>query len=1354
MHLTPYRHYYSDATPQRDGGVATSNSAIDALLDKAIRKPSSVGEGYEQEELQRAKAEGLLVRLLGEGNNQNMKKYCRNVLRVRFPKLDEPPTFANGRAIRVITQACGESSTSSAACVTPNTVLRTPARPPIRSVASETRKSRMKLLKKSLREWSEGAASASRQRDGAQRLANAMAAMRLISKLKATALRRLRKYCRRIAHIERLQLRFARKGDLGPSAILLWQYPGCVIAAFAKWRRWTHWSIRDFPRGGNILYSAVRRLTMRTASTRLRLVARLAYRAEQRRRRLLESCFVAVRRYWNLAIASAKVARHNRVRRRFKLWLTLAHLTREARQAHAISPEMTSLKRRVALQKISLAISPRLRARLSFALGRWRQKICRSKSVQGWERGRMGHEDISSRGQGRLEALSASLEYEKGRCGHIEAYLKHVIDETHRKLQQAQVEYDQLAAQHQRSVEALSSRCAEGEVAMERLRSRGRQAAVYILRGGLSSPLGDDILLRKVIDSWRWTSRAGRAAVCRLRRLAVGQWQRYRWSLVRGLKAVMRLIQERRRARMEGVVRGTSMLWQRALRPRQVHALNCLRASRPSHASLVIRHTQRLEEVIFSVIRRKQLRAALADWRAVAVRITRRQFASAVLCRAVTRLVRCHMLSSIAELKGRLDENFRRHQELCRVLAALMSTINRIFLRRALSFWRARAHRLARDAASLRNARRQWATRSLVAVTGRSQPRQMYFNSFVEACRLSRRDRADRVARALKTWQQAAYGTVLRAWSSLCRRLRVVHRLGRVLSCSKNERLRWGLTAFAKSRWTSELRSRNLVCLAGRLQLLIDRHLRSYLTLWRSKISSQKYDDLARRSLAAARVTRMKRSAIVRLRGSARFSRVLSQLGLAVRRALLRTGVYWLRKQLLKCRTARFLTSTVQQVALKHRLQRTAVDVVTQLSEESRCQRLKACFLAWRRRIELLRSKLTLAFKNVSCNHHCSTRNAWRGWIEHVGTQLRSQSVWAAVRQKREYSLSMGLVVLAKVLQRVKTKLLALGFASLAVHTARLNGVDGAKSFWTGQLERSQENTRTAEERAREYALKLQRAHEDVREAEANSEAHLRSIKDWQQRVEQQEARHSEEVVGLRQSLAALQHTLKNERDTNVQLRLEAGQSEAKIEALSRDVDRESRDRLVLAGEVARLRSSEVDVLSAKREIESIEAAKKESEDRARLYEQEIGKLRQSVSEWKQRAEAQEKKEGDHLRKLQERHSFYKQKCNLQEHQIAGLRNQLESVETDLRESHRALLEWQQNSVDMLNINSGGLNTASSLPNFSNSPAGGLSTTSALAGLAEAIERISHGNGSDVRESPKVAKRAAKSRPNRLPPRR
>ncbi|KAF4700020.1 hypothetical protein FOZ62_004493, partial [Perkinsus olseni] len=180
----------------------------------------------------------------------------------------------------------------------------------------------------------------------------------------------------------------------------------------------------------------------------------------------------------------------------------------------------------------------------------------------------------------------------------------------------------------------------------------------------------------------------------------------------------------------------------------------------------------------------------------------------------------------------------------------------------------------------------------------------------------------------------------------------------------------------------------------------------------------------------------------------------------------------------------------------------------------------------------------------------------------------------------------------------------------------------------------------------------------------------------------------------------------------------------------------------------------EVDVLSAKREVESIEAAKKESEDRVRLYEQEIGKLRQSVSEWKQRAEAQEKKEGDHLRKLQERHSFYKQKCNLQEHQIAGLRSQLESVETDLRESHRALLEWQQNSVDMLNINSGGLNTASSLPNFSNSPGGGHSTTSALAGLAEAIERISHGNGSDIRESPKVAKRATKSRPNRLPPRR
>lgn len=65
---------------------------------------------------------------------------------------------------------------------------------------------------------------------------------------------------------------------------------------------------------------------------------------------------------------------------------------------------------------------------------------------------------------------------------------------------------------------------------------------------------------------------------------------------------------------------------------------------------------------------------------------------------------------------------------------------------------------------------------------------------------------------------------------------------------------------------------------------------------------------------------------------------------------------------------------------------------------------------------------------------------------------------------------------------------------------------------------------------------------------------------------------------------------------------------EAALQALSRDVDRESRDRLVLASEVARLRSSEVDMLAAKREVEAIEAAKKESENRARQYEEEIQK--------------------------------------------------------------------------------------------------------------------------------------------------
>lgn len=78
--------------------------------------------------------------------------------------------------------------------------------------------------------------------------------------------------------------------------------------------------------------------------------------------------------------------------------------------------------------------------------------------------------------------------------------------------------------------------------------------------------------------------------------------------------------------------------------------------------------------------------------------------------------------------------------------------------------------------------------------------------------------------------------------------------------------------------------------------------------------------------------------------------------------------------------------------------------------------------------------------------------------------------------------------------------------------------------------------------------MKLQEAHEDVREAEATSEANLRSIKDWQERAEKEHAEHSDEVAELRQSLAAIQQTLRNERDANVQLRLEVGQSQAKVE--------------------------------------------------------------------------------------------------------------------------------------------------------------------------------------------------------------
>lgn len=54
MHLTPYRHYYTDATPPPRAEAPTSNKAIDALLDKAIRKAS---EGDDREEDQRGKAE-------------------------------------------------------------------------------------------------------------------------------------------------------------------------------------------------------------------------------------------------------------------------------------------------------------------------------------------------------------------------------------------------------------------------------------------------------------------------------------------------------------------------------------------------------------------------------------------------------------------------------------------------------------------------------------------------------------------------------------------------------------------------------------------------------------------------------------------------------------------------------------------------------------------------------------------------------------------------------------------------------------------------------------------------------------------------------------------------------------------------------------------------------------------------------------------------------------------------------------------------------------------------------------------------------------------------------------------------
>ncbi|KAF4674912.1 hypothetical protein FOL47_008501 [Perkinsus chesapeaki] len=1344
MHLTPYRHYYPEVTPPRP--EPTNTSAIDALLDKAIRKPTSamtVGEGRDQQEEQRTKAEGLLLRLLGEGNNQNMKKYCRN-LRVRFPKPEEPPTFADGRAIRVIMEACGEPS--SGACVTPNTALRTPARPPSgRGGASETHREKIKLLKSTLRDWSAGAASASRRREAAERLAAVLAGSRVLNRLKGGALKHWRSYVRGQAYLERVQLRFARKGDLGPSAVLLWQYPACIIAAFGKWRRWTHWARIDAMRAASVLQAVARRRSLRGGMRRLRLLSRVIARAEGRRLGLLKSTLRGFKSNRERAMAYSEVGRRRPLGRTFSSWITLTDLARRARIASAASADMLFLKRSVGGQRILLAIYPLLLTRLTAAVSQWRTSSKSLSVLVKIERLRMRHEESIGKLGGRLDELSVLVEHEKNRNGQMEAYLKHVIEETRKKLQQAQGEYEQLFEEHQNSVAKLKAEKLE----MEEARRRWRSSAVYVLGRGASSIRPPVVAVRDVFGAWMEMKSIGCRASVRLARLGERLWQEGRAGDISMLKRALRVAAMDRKLCVERIAEGADLLWLCTFRSRQIAAFDALRTCRPSPTSIAKRHADRVEAAVLRVLGRWHLRSALARWRTVAARMARNEIATRVLVRAISRLVVRQLISLVRECRARLAAGRRDAELRLRLVTRLAGVLQRIHLRDGLSLWRASTRHHAYSRASLDAFRRQRAIRSVVSLTGNNQSRRVYWSILFEACRLSREERQTRISRSIETRQKSLLRLVLAAWSSLHRQARATQLLAAVVSRLAGDRLQVALAMMVRRRWSFLVGRLSLLVLAGRLQFVLRRSLLGYLSRWRSVVHQERHYHLVRRVMSNSRRTRLKRTALCRLRAFARFCRLLSTLAAVLSRVVVRSGLSRLRKQVMKCRTARFLSSTVQQVARKNRMQQTALDFVARLSDEAGRERVKVSFLAWRGYIEHIKMKLASGINRIAWNHHRAVRQAWMEWIGFVGTQLRSQSVWAATRQKREFALSMGLVVLAKILERLRAKLYGIGFAAIAAYSSRLRGREDAKHLWQGELQAAQEEVRYAEDRTREYAQKLQRAHEEIREVQLSSQGHLRSIKDWEQRLKQQEVSHSEELATMRQSLAAVQHTLKNERDANVQLRLEAGQSEARIEALARDVERESRDRMVLAGEVTRLRSSEVDMLSAKREIEAIEAGKREADERARHYEEEIKQLRDTLSDWKLKAETQ-KEDGHHIRKLHERHSFYKQKCTLQEHQISGLRSRLDNVEAELRESHRALIEWQQHSVDMLNLGpphqpGGGMQTTASLPNFTASSPGGLSTTTALASLAEAIERVSLG---DARPSPKprpMPKRFARS---------
>lgn len=851
-----------------------------------------------------------------------------------------------------------------------------------------------------LQGWSASALLAARRREGAQRLADTLLSCSMVSSLEGRALRLWRHYCYRTAKIERVQLRFAQKGDLGPSAVFIWQYPACVIAAFAKWRRWSGWAKREAPRAVQALGAATRRLQGRAGLARLRLVSRMACRAEGRQERLLRRSLVAIQRNRNLAVARARVEGRNKVRREFKHWFTLARLSRAAREANSMSPKIISLKRRAAVQLLVLTLTPRVQLRLLYALNRCKEKVMLSASLLRLERQRMVSEDAAGMVRKEGEALAAALENEKVRNVHIEAYLKHVIDETHRKLQQAEAELNQSAIRHHRDVEELAGRFAEKEAAMERRQDQGRVVAVFML--------------------WRLRSKVCRNAVIRLRRVIERWWQQFIRAQMRAIWRALMQVVEMRRVYAEAVVKGADLLWRQALRVRLAEAFKSLQTTEPSHACVVIRHTAGVEESLSRCMRRGQLRAAVGQWRVIVAVVVRKCSACGFLFRAVARVVNVHTRYVIAELKQRLVERQNRNEEECRVLAVFVYTVIRVNLRRGLSSWRAWTRSTANGDASMKAATIHRKTTALVAMACRSGSRQMYWRALLMASRASQLERAHRLARATHERRQNTYRNVLTSWARFCRRMLAVRRLRRVLGRMVREALRRAMGALLAARQAAERKRRSLVCLSDRLQLFAAHRMRSYLSFWQATVFRLKYVDLAQRSLGVARMARGKRRALARLRGLVKFRTVVSGLVSALKRALLRLAVYWLRKQILKGRTARFLTSTVQQVALKHRLQQRAVGLVTSLSEEVTCRQLKAVFLAWRRYIELVRSKLTIALKGVARNHRCSTRYAWKRWIGYVGSQLRNQSAWAALRQRRENSSSLGLVVLAKVLQRIK----------------------------------------------------------------------------------------------------------------------------------------------------------------------------------------------------------------------------------------------------------------------------------------------------------------------------------------------